>query len=120
MLVTRLPFATRLLYSWDSVNFAEGMRGLDITRHAPHPPGYPYYVALARAVDTVLGDPNASLVLISIVFAALAVVATYCYGRLAFDEATGVVAALSLVGSLTFWAYGTVALSYTVLAFFST
>jgi hypothetical protein len=120
VVATRLPFATRLLYSWDSVNFAEGMRGLNIARHAPHPPGYPYYVALARAVDAVIGDPNASLVLISVVFAALAVIGVYSYGRMAFDEATGIVAALSLAGSLTFWAYGTVALSYTVLAFFST
>jgi hypothetical protein len=119
VLLTRVPFATRLLYSWDSVNFAEGMRGLNIARHAPHPPGYLYYVALARGVDAVVGDPNASLVLISIVFGALAVVATYFYGRMAFDRATGLVAALSLAGSLTFWAYGTVALSYTVLAFFS-
>jgi hypothetical protein len=67
-----------------------------------------------------VGDPNTSLVLISIVFAALAVVATYFYGKLVFDRGTGVVAALSLAGCLTFWSYGTVALSYTVLAFFST
>jgi hypothetical protein len=119
VVATRLPFATRLLYSWDSVNFAEGMRGLNIALHAPHPPGYPYYVALARAVDLFVGDANVSLVLISIVFAALAVIGLYFYGRVAFDEATGIVAALSLVGSLTFWAYGTVALSYTVLSFFS-
>jgi hypothetical protein len=119
VVATRLPFATRLLYSWDSVNFAEGMRGLDIGRHAPHPPGYLYYVVLARAVDAVVSDANASLVLISIVFAALATIALYAYGRAAFDEGTGTVAALTLVGSLTFWAYGTVALSYTVLAFFS-
>ncbi len=120
VLATRLPFATRLLYSWDSVNFAEGMRDLNIARHAPHPPGYPYYVAVARAVDTFVSDPNASLVLISVVFAALAVVAVYYFGKRAFDEATGILAAMSLAGSLTFWAYGTVALSYTVLAFFST
>lgn len=120
VVVTRLPFATSLLYNWDSVNYAEGMRAFNVARFAPHPPGYPYYVGLARLLDVMLEDANRSLVLVSVVFSALTVVAVYYLGCLAYDHLVGVVAALCLAGSVTFWAYGTIALPYTVLAFFST
>lgn len=33
----------------DSVNFALGVRDFDPSRHRPHPPGYPIYVALGKA-----------------------------------------------------------------------
>ncbi len=118
-LATRLPFVTRMLYSWDSVNFAFALQRLDVTRHAPHPPGYPYYVGLARLFDLILRDANASFVLVGLIFACLAVVALYGFGRSAFDDATGFCAALSLLFCVTFWAYGLIALSYMTLAFFS-
>ncbi|MCX6028553.1 MAG: glycosyltransferase family 39 protein [Chloroflexi bacterium] len=118
-LLTRLPLATQMLYSWDSVNFAFAMQRFDVTHYAPHPPGYLYYVGLARLFDLALHDANASLVLVSILFAGLSVAALFCLGRTAFDRATGVIAALSLLGSVTFWAYGVIALSYMTLAFFS-
>ena len=117
--LSRLPFATLYLYSWDSVNFALGMRGLNVTLHAPHPPGYPYYVGLARLLDLLLGNANASLVAISILFTGLTAAALFLLGRDLLGRETGIIASLSLLACVTFWSYGTIALSYTVLAFFS-
>src|SRR5688572_23405767 len=34
----------------DSINFALGLRDFDVTRHQPHPPGSPVYIALGRAL----------------------------------------------------------------------
>lgn len=33
----------------DSINFALGVRHFDVARHQPHPPGYPVFIALAKA-----------------------------------------------------------------------
>lgn len=41
----------------DSINFALGVRDFDVSRHQPHPPGYPVFIAAAKAstalVETV-------------------------------------------------------------------
>ncbi len=119
VLATRIPFRTRFLFNWDSVNFAFGMQQFNVTQHAPHPPGYFYYVEFARVINSRLGDANASLVLEGILFSAAAVAALYFLGSAMFSRSTGVVASLLLTTSVTFWSLGEVALSYVTLAFFS-
>jgi hypothetical protein len=44
----------------DAVNFAMGVREFDVARHQPHPPGYPLFIALAKAgryVVDLAGSP---------------------------------------------------------------
>ncbi len=53
------------LDDWDSVNFAKAVVRFDLTFQAPHPPGYPLYVFLARIPNLFLHDPTASLTLLS-------------------------------------------------------
>lgn len=38
----------------DSVNFALGVRDFDVSRHQPHPPGYPVFIALGKLGTSVL------------------------------------------------------------------
>lgn len=120
VVLTRIPFRTSMLYNWDSANFALALRQFDVTRHFPHPPGYYYYVNLGRLIDFLVHDANASFVFESVAFSALAVVALYYLGKAMYDRTTGFIAALFLVFSVTFWSFGTVALAYVALAFFST
>src|SRR5687767_2224681 len=72
VLVTRWPFRSHALYSWDSANFALAMADIDIAAHRPHPPGYIGYVLAARALDLVFRDANLSLVIWNIVATAMA------------------------------------------------
>jgi hypothetical protein len=44
--VRNLP---RTLEDLDSINFALAVEQFDVARHRPHPPGYPVFVALAKA-----------------------------------------------------------------------
>ncbi|MEX2272404.1 MAG: hypothetical protein WD690_13075 [Vicinamibacterales bacterium] len=39
----------RTLEDEDSINLAMGVESFDVARYAPHPPGYPVYIALAKA-----------------------------------------------------------------------
>ena len=47
-LLLHLPFLSPNLEDVDSINFGLGLRDFDLSRHQPHPPGYPVYIALGR------------------------------------------------------------------------
>lgn len=53
-LAAHLLWLPRTLEDLDSVNFALGVRDFDVARHQPHPPGYPVYIALAKASTATL------------------------------------------------------------------
>lgn len=116
---SRWPFRTQYLFNWDAANFALATHTFDVTQHQPHPPGYPYFVGLGTLFAGVTGDTNAALVLVSLLLEVLAVAAMYTFGAALYSPRAGLVAALLLAGSVTFWSYGEVALAYPALAAFS-
>jgi hypothetical protein len=115
-LLMRLPYQTNTLYHWDSVLYARALADFDVSQSQPHPPGYPFYVGAARLSQLALGDANASLVAVSLLGGALAVLLTYLVGRQLFGRGVGVAAALILATAPPFWLYGGVAYPYTLLA----
>ncbi len=118
-ILTRIPFTSKYLYNWDSVQFALALEKYDITVHQPHPPGYFLYVMLGRLVNLFIKDANNTFIFISILFSGLAIVAIYFLGKEIFDKKTGVLAALIALTSPNLWFHGEVALTYAVEAFFS-
>jgi 4-amino-4-deoxy-L-arabinose transferase-like glycosyltransferase len=109
---TRLPGQSRLLYHWDSVNFAFALDRFDIAIGQPHAPGYLLYVLLGRIAFWVTGDAQAALVASATLSSALAVVALYDLGRRVWDARVGLLAALLLLTSPLFWFYGEIALPH--------
>lgn len=115
-LFTRLPLRMDGFWSHDSVLYARAVEdGFDPPAHRPQPPGYLYYVLLARAVSALTADPNDALTLISVVAAAAAVALLYLLAARLYDDGTAAVAALFLLTSVTFWGESLVALPYTLL-----
>ena len=114
---TRWPFRSRALFSWDSANFALAMARIDIAAHRPHPPGYLGYVLAGRALNVLVHDPNASLVIWNIVVTSIAAMVVV---RWAWDLADGpsprilpaVAAGAVFVTSPLLWFYGEVAEIY--------
>jgi len=117
---TRLPFASKLLYHMDSVQFALALKHYDITVHQPHPPGYFLYVMLGRFLNLFIEDANTVFVSASIFFSGLTIVMLYYLAREIFDQPTGLLAAAVALTSPSLWFHGEVALTYIVEAFFST
>lgn len=117
---TRLPFASRMLYAWDSANFALALSYYNVGFHQPHPPGYPLYVGIAALINPWIQDPNASLVYISIAASAGSVVALFLLASRMYGFWVGLASAAILSASVGFWGYGEVAYPYTCLAFLST
>ena len=52
-LVAHLAFLPPTLEDLDSMNFALGVRDFDPSRHQPHPPGYPVFIALGKLSHAV-------------------------------------------------------------------
>ena len=118
--ITRFPFRSHRVFNWDAVNFVLALHDYDVRLHHPQPPGYPVFVAIGRAVQLVISDPNTALVTVAMLLSAGAVAAIYLLGRMLFGQLTGIVAALYLLCSVTFWTNGAVALAYPSLALFTT
>lgn len=108
----RVPFASRYLYHWDSVNFALSLTSYNVTLHQPHPPGYILYSLLGRAINQLLKNANASLVLISLVAGALGVGIVFWLGSEMFGDGAGIAAATMTLLSPLHWFQSDVALSY--------
>ncbi len=119
VLLTRIPFRSKLLYDLDSVNFATGMERFDVTVFQPHAPGYYLYVLLGRLFSLALPDANDALVAISVVFSCLAVIAIHRLTEDLYDRNAAFAAGFIFVFSPLYWFHGTVALVYVVEGFFS-
>src|SRR5215471_7358689 len=111
-IASRLPYRARLLYNWDSVQFALALREYDVVKHQPHPPGYVLYVVLGRLVNAWLGDPTAAYVVLAVIFSGLTTFVVYHLAHTAYDRGTALAAAMLLAVSPLFWFYGSVGLTY--------
>ncbi|MDO5836707.1 MAG: hypothetical protein Q4P17_09360 [Methanobacterium sp.] len=77
VVITRIPFVSKFLYEWDSVNFALALDKYDILLHQPQPPGYILFVGLGKVFNQIFQDANTTLVFMSILFSALTVILVY-------------------------------------------
>jgi hypothetical protein len=74
-LAFHLPYLPASLEDLDSINFALGIRRFDVAHHQPHPPGYPVFMVIAKAVHAVVPVEAAALALLSVAGGALGVLA---------------------------------------------
>jgi hypothetical protein len=72
-LIAHLTFLPPTLEDLDSMNFALGVRDFNPSRHQPHPPGYPVFIALGKISHAAWPSDAGSLSLWSALFGALSV-----------------------------------------------
>jgi hypothetical protein len=117
--ISRFVFRSHLLYDLDSVNFALAMGRFDPRVHQPHPPGYFLYICFARLLNTMFHDANLALVVLSIVASCGVVAMIYRIALDWFGARAALFAGILFLVSPLAWFHGTVALTYSVEAFFS-
>lgn len=97
-LALHLPFLPASLDDLDSINFALGIRDYDVSRHQPHPPGYPLFIVAAKALHAVGLSEVHALSMLGVVGGALAVVALLSlFERLNEDRHDGPLTWLAVV-----------------------
>src|SRR4029077_10432262 len=74
-LVFHLPYLPSSLEDLDSINFALGLRHFDVSRHQPHPPGYPLFILAGKAFHAVVPSEAKALALVEVFAGALGVIA---------------------------------------------
>lgn len=119
VLLTRLPFTSKYLYEWDSVNFALSFEHYNTNLHQPQPPGYILYVGLGKVINSILNDANITMIFISIVFSILTILMVYFLAKQIFSRKIAIVGAIILIFSPIFWFYGEIATIYPLESFMS-
>ncbi|HEX7153967.1 MAG TPA: hypothetical protein VF618_20930 [Thermoanaerobaculia bacterium] len=66
LIVLHLTAIPATIWEYDESLFAQGVEQYDPLAHHPPPPGYPLYMAVAKAVAAVAGDPFHALLAVSI------------------------------------------------------
>src|SRR5215212_7549857 len=109
---TRFVAFSRTLWDWDEALFSLALHDYDVAAHHPHPPGFPLFIALARAIRLVIGSDFRALQTMAIVGAVLAFPALYFLARtLGLPRVTAVVAALLFSFLPNVWYFGGTAFS---------
>jgi hypothetical protein len=94
VLLSRLFTFPRTPWELDEFLFLHAVRDYEPLLHHPHPPGYPLYPGLGKAVNLIVGSPFAALVIISIVSAVITFLALERAFRIWSDETTATTGAL--------------------------
>ena len=99
------------LDDWDSVNFAFALDDFDVTRHRPHPPGYPLYIAAGKLARFFIADHAAALTLVSALAGAAVASMFYLLDRRHVDWSVALCATLIMALSPLFWLQSGLALT---------
>lgn len=75
--LSRIPFMSKFLFEWDSIQLALGMNHFSIVQHQPQPPGYFFYIYSSKLINIFLHNQNYSMIIINIFLAFIATVLFY-------------------------------------------
>jgi dolichyl-phosphate-mannose-protein mannosyltransferase len=117
-LLTRLPFASRMIYAGDSARFALALEHYDVAQMRPHAPGYILYVAIAKSIDLFVHDARVSLLAVSVFSTALMAFFLYFLASKMFGRSNGFFSSLLLLSSPLFWFNGEIPFTYTLEGLF--
>lgn len=118
-LLLSVPYASHYAYNWDAGQFALGVKNYSLEQHQPHPPGYPVYIVLGKALNFFLDNVNASLLCVTLFIAALAVIFLFLLVLEIYplNKSLAAAACWLFLGNPVFWFYREIALTYVVDAF---
>jgi hypothetical protein len=104
--LTRLLAIAHSLNDWDEALFSLGVAEYDVDQHRPHPPGYPLFVAAAKAVHLTGVNEFRSLQVIVVLGAILLFPALVLFAlELGFDFAAAISGALIFAFLPNVWIY---------------
>ena len=104
--LTRFAAIAASLWDWDEGLFTLAVSEYDVTQHRPHPPGYPLFIAAAKAVHQLGVPPFRSLQTV-VMLGAIAIFPAACFLaiELGFGFATSVAAAAIFAFLPNVWIY---------------
>ncbi|MEI8134273.1 MAG: DUF2723 domain-containing protein [bacterium] len=119
VIVSRLLWISRMLYEFDSVDFAVATFRYSLEQVTPHFPGYILHILLARFILLFTTDVNLAFVSISVVLSIATTLFLWRAGAVLRGERVGVVAAVLWAFLPIFWFYGEISSVYIYESFFA-
>ena len=117
--VSRWAVAPDILYEWDSVNYALGLREFDIYQHQPHPPGYPIFILLLRVLNWLPGSETTPFLLANGLFSSGSLLLLGWMSRGHTGPLIAVLLGAAFSVSPQFWYQGAVSTAYVAECFCS-
>lgn len=109
---SRLLARAKTLWDWDEAQFVLAVADYDVVHHQPHPPGFPGFILVARALERITGDEFSALQLIVLAGASLLFPAVFALARsLGFRFVPALSAGLLCAFFPNVWLYGGTAFS---------
>jgi hypothetical protein len=88
---------------WDGLGFVAAVRAFDMDHFAPHPPGYPVYVAMLKIVAVVVRDPLRAAIAVSALSGAGAAALAYATAARWFGRGRGACVAFAVLATPLAW-----------------
>jgi hypothetical protein len=110
--LSRLLAISRSLWDWDEALFSLGMRGYDVAKHHPHPPGFPLFIALGKVLRLIAPSDFRALQSVSVMSSFFVLPAVYCLARsVRMSFSTSVIAGVLCAFFPNVWFFGGTAFS---------
>src|SRR5713226_1411347 len=110
--LSRFAAVAKSPWDWDEVEFMRGVRAYDVSLHAPHPPGYPVFIFIAKLIRPIAGSDFRALQSIVVASAiALFPVVFFLARELRFSIRTALLGATLTAFLPNVWFYGGTAMS---------
>lgn len=112
VVATRVPLWGEIYFNLDATHLGLALERFDPNTMRPHPPGYPVYVLLGRAVHALGASPVRTYQWLSLLFTLVALAALWRLGRRLGGPLVGLLAAAAYAFNPVSWFYGIVGESY--------
>ncbi len=115
VIITRVPFMTKYLFEWDSVQLALGMNDFNIIKHQPHPPGYFLYIYISKFINLIIHNQNYSMIILNIIFTILSCFIIYKFSfKLLKKRTLSFLSSLIVITNPYVWFHGEFANVYMI------
>lgn len=105
------------IFHADTIQYIRAMEKFDPTIQQPQPPGYLFYILLAKFFDFFITDAHNALSAISNIASGLSVIGMFYLARAVFNRTIAYTSVFVLLSSPLFLFYGIVAQPYTLEGF---
>jgi hypothetical protein len=119
VLATRIPFIDKMLFEFDSIDFAVALVRFDLSQVTPHMPGYIIHILFGRLIYALLNNPHRAFLAVSILLSIGSVLALWRAAYHLRGERVALITALLWISAPMFWFYGEVETVYPHEAFFA-
>lgn len=119
LLASRFALLPSGPWEWDETLFARGLLRFDLHAHFPHPPGFPLWILLGKAVLPLVSDSLQALQLLSALASCLTLWPLAAIGRRVAPAPVAAAAAVALLAAPGTWLHAVRGFSSTPAAFFA-